>query len=365
METRRSVLIGGAALACSRAIGPAVALPPDSRLRLFSAARLADRDGAMMWCPGETTKFALPARGHGVVSLTPETIVLSARRPGQFIAVLNANGGAPPRIVETDTRYHVSGHSAGHPDGKHLATSEFDATTMRARIAIRRPEDGKELDRWSLPGIEPHDLVFAHERLIVAIGGLIRDGGVSGPAINPDGVDSSVLEIDASTGKVLAQHKLPADLASLSLRHLARTPDGTHVVVAMQDQDLSMRRPLVAIIAVGQGIRPLTMPDPKACDFRGYAGSVAVDASGSVAAVSSPRGSVVGFWSIPDGSWLGGLALADACGLAAGSNAREFWASSGLGEVVRISVPVGSPPSPIQRWRTEAQFDNHLLRTQG
>ena len=96
-----------------------------------------------------------------------------------------------------------------------------------------------------------------------------------------------------------------------------------------------MRRPLVAIIVVGQGIRPLAMPDPKACDFRGYAGSVAVDASGTVAAASSPRGSVVGFWSIPDGICLGGLALADACGLAAGGKSARVLGKFGPGSCGR------------------------------
>lgn len=240
-----------------------------------------------------------------------------------------------------------------------LVTSEFDASTFAAALTLRDPKSGAEQTRWLPGGIEPHEIVFANDgaRLFAALGGLIKDGGVSGPAFNPGGVHSAVLELDPPSGKVLARRTLPESLSTVSLRHLAVARDGETIAVAGQDQDITVTRPLVGLLRPGKEIEMLEWPDPRDCDFRSYVGSVAI--SGDVIAAASPRGSVLGFWSVGSGKWLGALAIADVCGVTAAEKGG-FWASSGMGGVFKISMSASAPRVEAQ-WHTDAGFDNHLL----
>jgi len=351
MATRRDFLAGASAL-CLTA-GAARASPDTPRL--ISAAHVGRRDGGALWSAGRLTPFDLPVRGHAPVRLPDGRVAMMARRPGLFAMIVDPRDpAAPPRTFAPSGNGRFAGHACVSPDGTTLVTSEFDATTFEGALVSRDPKTGAERARWPLRGIEPHEIVFSRDgsRVIVALGGLIKDGGVARPAFNPDGVDSAVLEVDPSSGRMLARRKLAQ--ASLSLRHLAT--DGKTTIVAMQDQDISLTRPLLA--KVGAALEPLAWPDPHECDFRSYIGSVAIDRSGAFIAAASPRGGVLGLWSAPDGRWLGGLAIPDVCGVTAGTNG--FWASSGLGQIAKIAV-TASGPSIEARWHADAGFDNHLL----
>ncbi len=243
-----------------------------------------------------------------------------------------------------------------------MITSEFDADSIEAVLVSRDPGTGAALANWRPNGIEPHELVFARDgsRVIVALGGLIKDGGVAGPAFNPGGVKSEVLEIDASSGAVLKRHSLGEDLVSLSLRHLALAPDGETVAVAAQDQDLSVARPLVGLLRPGKSLELLPMPETQEASFRGYVGSIAIDSAGAYLAAASPRGGVVGLWSLRSEKWIGALAIADVCGLTRGREDGVFWASSGHGAVLRIAARETGPTIEAQ-WHANAGFDNHLM----
>jgi hypothetical protein len=329
----------------------------------MSATHAGNGDGGIVWRADSAATFPLPGRGHALAHLPDGRILMMGRRPGLFAAAIDpADPGAAPRIFEPAPGCRFSGHAAVSPDGRLLVTSEFDAASIEATLVLRDPATGAVRDRWRPGGLEPHEILFAKggARLVAAIGGLIKDGGVAGPALNPDGVESAVAEIDPLSGRVLARHVLPAEFRSLSLRHLALAPDGETVAVAAQDQDLSETRPLIGLLRSGKDIELLPRPEPAEFDFRGYVGSVAIDRGGDFVAAASPRGGLVGFWSIEDGRWRGGLAIADVCGLAAGSEAGTFWASTGLGSIVKIATGA-TGPRIATRWQTTTGFDNHLI----
>jgi len=358
MATRREFLAGATSTALAAGWGPARA----STVRLMSAARLGAEDGAALWREDMFAPFKLPSRGHALTRLHDGRVVLMARRPGLFGSIVDPSDlAAPLRTFQSAMDYRFAGHAAASPDGTALVTSEFDANTIEASIALRDPQTGAERARWHLKEIEPHELVFARHgaRVVAALGGLIKDGGVAGPAVDPESVRSAVLEIDPKSGAVLARHALAPSLASLSLRHLALSPDGETIAVAAQDQDLSETRPLVAMLTLGKELQPLPMPDVRDVDFRGYIGSIAFDAKGEFIAAASPRGSVVGLWS-SSGAWCGALPIADVCGVAPGAEPGVFWASSGHGGIYKIAVDRSGPRVNAQ-WRADAGFDNHLL----
>jgi hypothetical protein len=355
MATRREFLIGAAALATSFSSASASAKSP----RLVSAAKIGQRDGGALWSADAFASFDLPARGHAPVHLGEGRVLVMGRRPGLYASIVDPDKPSVLSSFSASGNSRFAGHAAVSPDGKMLVTSEFDASMFNAALVCRDPKSGAERARWQPGGIEPHEIVFSHNgaRLVAALGGLIQDGGVAGPAFNPGGIHSAVVELDPLSGKVLARHTLPQSLSTLSLRHLAVARDGETIAVAAQDQDITVTRPLVGLLRAGKEIEMLEWPDPRDCDFRSYVGSAAI--SGDVVAAASPRGSVLGFWSVSGGRWLGALAIADVCGVTANEEGG-FWASSGLGGVFRIGMDASAPRIEAQ-WHADAGFDNHLL----
>jgi hypothetical protein len=197
--------------------------------------------------------------------------------------------------------------------------------------------------------------------VIVASGGSARASDIKGPAINVFNLESAILEMDPNTGVVLKRHELPPDMKSLSLRHMALAPDGETIAFGMQDQDRSETRPLMGCLRVGDGIELLPLPADDQGRLRAYIGSVAVDSSGRYVAATSPKGGVVGLWSLMDGNWLGGFAAADVCGLAPDKAPACFWATSGLGDVVQLRASKEGFAADAH-WQAVPAFDNHLLR---
>jgi len=359
MATRREFLAGGAATLFATGLAQARAAEMPG---LVSAARTGTDDGGLLWRMDATTPFKLPSRGHGVTSLGDGKALIVGRRPGLSSAIVDiANVSARPQILQPSQNCRFAGHAAASPDGRSLVTGEFDATTIRAILVARDPKNGAERARWSLNEIEPHELVFTKDgaRVVAALGGLMKDGGVPGPAFNPDGIKSAVLEIDPKSGAVLARYALAPGMSSLSLRHLSVSPDGETIAVAAQDQDLSETRPLIGVLKLGKDITLLPMPDIRDADFRGYIGSVSFDRSGSFIAAASPRGSVMGIWTV-QGKWCGALPIADGCGIAADIEPDMFWVSSGHGSVYKIAADAAGPKI-IAQWHITSGFDHHMI----
>jgi hypothetical protein len=307
--------------------------------------------------------FALPARGHAISRFARGAALLVGRRPGTFAAIVELD--APeraPRLLAPIAGHRFAGHAAVSPDERLIVTSEIDAETGVGAIVPRNAETGTPLASFPV-GIEPHDLVFARSgaRLVVAVGGIARSAAVKGPAMNAGNIESAIAELDPLSGKVMKRHVLPPAMKSLSLRHLALAPDGETVAFGMQDQDRSTLRPLMGLLRVGHGVELLPLPADDEGSLRSYIGSVAIDGSGSYVAATSPKGGVAALWRVSDGRWLGGFRLQDVCGLGTGKDAQSFWATSGLGDVVKLRAGDAGLTVDAQ-WRAPAAFDNHLLR---
>lgn len=333
------------------------------KVSLVSAARVGEIDGGALIGADGFTGISLPGRAHAITRLPWGEVVLIGRRPGTFAAFVSPRDpDADVRLFAPATGHRFAGHAALSPDGRTLATSEIDAETGAGSIVVRDASSGAP--RAMFPaGIEPHDLLFAGggSRLVVAIGGIARAADVKGPAINAGNIESAILEMDPNSGAVLKRHELPADMKSLSLRHMALAPDGETIAFGMQDQDRSLTRPLMGCLRVGGGIELLPLPAEDEGRLRAYIGSVAVDSSGRYVAATSPKGGVVGLWSLMDGNWLGGFVAADVCGLAPDTAPASFWATSGLGDVVQLRASEAGLVAQAH-WQAAAAFDNHLLR---
>jgi hypothetical protein len=354
-----AAFLGGAMALKASAWGKAQALA----VSLISAARLDETDGGVILDAEGLTGFALPGRAHALTRLSSGEVALIGRRPGAFGAIFDPYAAEKAaRLFAPVPGHRFAGHAALSPDGRTLATSEIDAETGAGGIALRDADSGAPRASFSI-GIEPHDLLFARggSCLVVALGGIAKAADVKGPPINAGKIESAILELDLKSGAVLKRHALPADMQSLSLRHMALAPDGETIAFGMQDQDRSRLRPLIGVLRVGGDIALLPLPDGDAGGLRSYIGSIAMDASGRYIVATSPKGGMAGLWSLADGAWLGGFALADICGLAADAEAGAFWVTSGLGDVVKLHASRDGLTGEAH-WQAPAAFDNHLLR---
>lgn len=364
--TRREVLAGAAALGALAGLMPRP-VSADTAIRLMSAARVRGKDGGVLWSQVGVHDFPLPARGHALTQLSNNRVVLVGRQPGVFAALADTATLAATKpdiaVVKPASHYRFGGHAAAHDGVRDFVTGEFHEVSGNGLIVVRNTATGAESAHWQAGGIGPHDLLFANggSRLIVALGGLLQEPDVRSPPLNAGVIESSLVELDAKSGKLLARHKLPPSMASLSLRHLAIAPDGETIVIGMQDQDLTEVRPVIGILRVGKDIELLPLPNDEPNAFRGYIGSVAIDAGGHYIAATSPRGGMIGLWSLGDGRWIGSLRLPDACGLASDATAGVFWATSGLGDIVRLQATANGLTAPA-RFRADAAFDNHAIR---
>ena len=338
--------------------------------RLVSAARIGDVDGGVLWHTGEFSDFALPGRAHGIVRCPQNDLVMMvARRPGTFAAILNpAHPSGETRLIAPVAEHRFGGHAAVDGTGR-IVTGELHEETAEGVVVLRDGETGAARGLWPLGGIEPHDLVFAQggARLVVALGGIAHAASVKGPALNAGKIESALVELDSRSGRVLARHTLPIGMGSLSMRHMALAPDGETIAFGMQDQDRSELRPLVGVLHLGRGVELFPLPEGEDIGaFRFYIGSIAVDSAGRYVAATSPKGGVVGLWSLSDGRFIGGVKLADVCGLTADTQAASFWATSGLGDIVRLDASEDGF-AVASHWRAPScrplrHFDNHLLR---
>ena len=327
-----------------------------------TAARVDGVDGGALIVDESVSRIELPARAHQPVLMRDSgAALLVGRRPGTFAAVIDLEvPEAAPRLFHPIDGHRFAGHAAIKGDA--LFTTEIDAETGEGAAVLRDARTFAPRERFAV-GIEPHDVLFARggEVLVVAVGGIARAADVKGPAINAGRIESALLELDPRSGAVLKRHALPADMSTLSLRHMALAPDGETVAFGMQDQDRSVTRPVMGLLHVSRGIDLLPLPSDDEGVLRSYIGSVVIDTSGHYLAATSPKGGVAGLWSLADGRWLGGFELADVCGLASDAAPATFWATSGHGDVVQLNASAQGL-APATRWQAAVAFDNHLLR---
>lgn len=320
-----------------------------------------DADGKIVY------DIPLPDRGHGM-ALRPssEHAVLVARRPGRFLLVFDAATGEVLHNIESRPDRHFFGHAVYSADGRWLFTSENDYEQGHGVIGVRDATAAyRQTDEFSSCGIEPHDLHLCRngKALVIANGGVLTHPDSGRAKLNLPTMSSSLVYLDAGSGRLLDEHRLAKDMHLLSIRHLAVTASD-QVCIAMQyEGDSADRPPLVALHRTGQeSLQLLDPPGDVLAQMRNYCGSVCTDASGNWMAVSSPQGNVITFWSTVSGKYLGNTAITDGCGIAAGSQAGEFLLSSGGGGLYRYNVAAAITTQIGGTDRPDVHWDNHMLK---
>lgn len=350
-------LSAGAALApfAATAAGRPIWLAANADAARQYAFGAFDRAGAKVF------EIDLPGRGHGV-TLSPDGrhAALVARRPGTFAVVVDLTAGRAVRWLETPADRHHHGHGVFSGDGTLFFTGENDFANGRGVIGVWDARDGfRRLGEYPSHGIEPHDLrMMPDGRTLVVANGGIRTHPDSGRArLNLDDMESSLVYMDARDGGLLARFQLPPDLRLQSMRHLSVTRGGVVAIGLQYQGDESRVEPVFGLHRCREAIRLLSMPAAVAGTVRNYCGSIALDASGRIAAASCPRGGLISFWDVEGGRLLGVSRLADGCGVAAGPEAGSVVATSGRGGGM---LWMGGAETALDgRYLTSRRWDNH------
>lgn len=370
MAIDRRSFVAGLGLAVTTALsgGRARAAAPPLYL---SCVRTADGTHRVAAFTGEgRLLFAtpLPDRGHDVAARPGAgELVVFARRPGDWMAVVDRETGVVERVVLAAEGRHFYGHGAFSADGRLLYASEnriaagdgvlgvYDAAARYSRIG-------------EVPsgGIGPHDLAVlpGAERIVVANGGIRTHPDTGREILNAGDLRPSLALVRAGTGEVEEALDLGGDLADLSIRHLAAAPDGTVAFGCQWAGDPFEAPPLVGLREASGRLRLFGMPDDDLIAMDNYVGSVALDASGEIVCATSPRGALAVFFDRASGRYLGRRRLSDVCGVAPGPGEGTFLLTSG--DAGLALARVGDPDlAAMGADLAGYAFDNHALALDG
>lgn len=360
----RRTLLWGAALAFGLAPRSASA---DTRL-LVSTARLPDRRFAVVAVePDGTVRFAtpLPERGHEpVLALRRGEVVVLARRPGRFLAVVDIADGAVRRLLAAPDGRHFYGHAVFDREERLLYTTENDYDAGRGVIGVWDAAAGyTRAGEVDAHGIGPHDLALGPDgrSLVIANGGLLTHPDSGRAKLNLSTMQPSLVVLDPRSGTMLRRLILPRELHQLSIRHLAVAPDGGIGFGMQYEGPAGDAVPLAGLWSPDGGVALLPQDHAAPADTRNYVGDLAIDARGRYLAASFPRGNRVGVWDLRTRRPVGLVSAPDGCGLQGEAGTEHFWISDGAGAIGPLD-----PGRSLTRTTVTPipglAFDNHFAR---
>ncbi|MBX3572596.1 MAG: DUF1513 domain-containing protein [Mesorhizobium sp.] len=351
-------LVGAAAVA------PAGVLAADEQLYLAARARGGRHEVAVLDARG-VDRLVLPIedRGHSfAIDPVRRTAVAFARAPGRYAVGFDIEGkGLPQPLVAAPGR-HFFGHGIFSADGRLMFASENDYEAGRGVTGIYDVDKGfARLGEFDCGGIGPHDVVLMPDgrTACVANGGILTHPDYDKLKLNIDTMSPSLAYLDLASGDIVEQVALPKELHKLSIRHLVVDAHGAVWFGCQHEGEASDRPPLVGRHRRGREAELFAGPPDLLRRMDNYVGSVSVDASGEVVAISSPLGGLVAFWDAATGRYLGEQSMADVCGVAplkpghvlgtTGRGAINDMSPWGRAEIVEESV-------------ANPAWDNHLRR---
>lgn len=350
--------LAGLSIACSLDV---------NKVRYFSTCKYSDGRFGLQALSGNFSlvwEKRLPGRGHAIAVCPRERHVIAvARRPGSYLVTFEKKSGRYSQIHAAENR-HFYGHACFSNDSDLLFTTENDYRNGRGVVGVRDVQNGfKQVDEWPAYGVGPHELLLKSDNrtLAVAVGGIQTHPESGRQKLNLPTMQSSLVTIDARSGEFLDRYSLPDANRLLSIRHVAEARDGA-LCLAMQYQ--GPRFDHVPLVGFQRGDREIELryaSEKVQPRMRNYCGSVTTDSSGGTVAVSAPRGGIVTFWNAGTGDHVATLELDDCCGVSRTTRPKQFAVSSGMGELLLVSVRPNGGVSVDHRSSFALGWDNHLI----
>jgi len=367
---RRQFLIGSGALAAlprlalatsdsRQAVLGAAWRGPNKTDAYFAGALVADWESRTL---DILYAVPLPTRPHGLLAEADGGLLVVGVRPGTWLLRCDGKGDVTQqvRVDEEGSTARLGGHAIVAAKGGALYTTETDLKTGRGKIGVRDRQTLRKLAEWETHGIDPHQMLLDHEgHLIIANGGVPRTP--TDKKYDLHRMDSSLVRLDAGTGKLLRRWRL--DDPRLSLRHLAwsHTPadDNATLGVAIQaEHDAATARAAAPILAILDG-DDLTVPI-RANDGIGYAGDIAAAFNGGFA-LSSNQAGLTQLWHPGAPDKLTTLVKMEE------AYALTTWTGPGKGGGVLIATGLGlarchpTAKPTVLPWPKPMALDNHWV----
>ncbi len=307
----------------------------------------------------------VPTRAHGLCVLPDGSVLATARRPGDWLVRWQPGKDSKPQWLWQDGERSFNGHVLASADGQRLYTTETDVETGASWIVVRDAHTLATTAQWPTHGIDAHELTWdtqgfrgagPHPTLIVANGGVPTAPETGRVKRDLGTMDSSLVRLDAHTGQLLGQWRLQDK--RLSLRHLAWSPNGATLGIALQaehdDPAAKNTAPVLALFD-GTALRVVAAPEHIAQTIHGYGGSIAATPTGW--AVSCPRAHGIATFSL-QGAWQGLVPLPEVCPLAVRGGA--LWAG-GLASSLQNAQAAAPQVHPHGPDLQGARLDNHWV----
>ncbi len=302
-------------------------------------------------------------RAHKVLQdpRRPDQAVAVGRRPGQHLVRFDLLTGMVISKVAVEPGRNLNGHCCFSVDAKYLYTTENDTMAGQGCVVVREAVSLAKTAAFPSYGIGPHDLMVEEgNTLLIANGGVltIPKAGNGGPSVHGDRMDPSLVRIDAGSGRLLGQWRLPDPF--LSIRHLARGSHSTVGVALQAAHPTDEQRGNAPVLALfdGEGhfeIAGDAAPQP----LKGYGGDVAAIADGehTLFAVGCSHANAIAWWD-RSGRWKGSVALRGACAVTTGRGISTL-ALTEYGEAVQAAFD-GQAITERPR-HTGLAWDNHAV----
>lgn len=291
----------------------------------------------------------VPTRAHGLALDAQGSLIAVARRPGDWL--LRWSPGQPPQWYWMASGRSLNGHAILSPDRRWLLTTETDLDSGTGLLGVREARSLALVNEWPTEGRDPHQLVWDRHspgRVMVANGGITTLPETGRMKRDLASMDSSLVRIDAFSGRIEGQWRL-AD-SRLSLRHLAWS--STRLGIALQaEHDDAAQRDGAPVLAVFDGAALRTQAPLR--PLAGYGGDVA--ALGTGFAVGCPRaGGLAQFDG--DGALVAFTPVAEACAVAS-DGMGGAWVAGHPAAARHAPTVQGSP----MRLPPGLRMDNHWL----
>lgn len=356
---RRSLLLGSVLVLCARSRVLAGVAGDGAAPALVSACRQSDGRYALVLLSMDGVvlrEIGLSDRGHDIaVDRVRGRAVAFSRRPGAFAVAFATDGGGEPHVFAAREDRTFSGHGIFSRDGRLLYATENDNETGDGLLGIYDTANWRRVGEMATHGIDPHEVILLSDggTLAVANGGIEMSGREK---LNIAAMEPSLVFLDAGSGEMTAQHRLPPQLNQLSIRHIAADAHGQVWFGGQWEGALTASPELIGRASVDRPLTLIETPQPRGTELKGYIGSVAISGDGQMLAAAAPRAGKTLFIDTESGAVVAETVLPDGCGIA-GISAHAFALSSGHGDLIR-EEPGHDPALTVKLVGTE--FDNHL-----
>lgn len=304
----------------------------------------------------------VPMRGHAALALDQHSALLFGRRPAFESVRVNFKQGTIESFKPNQQR-HFNGHGCLSADRQWLFTTETDYANQRGIIGIRELSSLKQIGEYLSYGLDPHDLQLLPDgkTLVIANGGLETHPDFGRRKLNLATMQPSLVYLDLSTGKKLAEYRL-AD-RYLSIRHLTVSPQGDVAMALQYEGNLYQQQPrsLVAWQAAGSELKLLKIAPTDLAQLRGYLADLVYDPQQQLLVSATPRGHCVSIWSTASESFVQAIPLAEASGVSLGIEKASFLVSNSQGGLYTLRPRQSDYALHSLQTFPELSWDNHLL----